>query len=236
MKYTTVLMDADGTLLDFLRSEREAVREALCEIGVDADDSMLSEYSRINDGLWKSLERGEIEKSVLVYRRFEIFFQQYGIDADAHDMAKRYMRTLSDKGYILDGAYELCQRLSEKHRLFIVTNGIRSIQSGRMEKSGLLPFFEDYFISDDIGFEKPSVRFFEYVEKHIRGFDKSRTVIVGDSLTSDIRGGVDFGIDTCWYSQQGRELPEVLMGKVSFVAVNHRQIYEFISQGEEDDT
>ena len=103
MKYEIILFDADGTLLDFKRSEREALREALLSIGISADDEMIATYSRINDGLWKMLERGEIEKSVLLVRRFEDFFAHYGLEGDAPDLAERYMKALSEKGYAVVG-------------------------------------------------------------------------------------------------------------------------------------
>lgn len=232
MKYDTILFDADGTLLDFLRSEKEAVYEALCEIGLEPDEEMLATYSRINDGLWKKLERREIEKKVLLYHRFELLFEQYGIDADARDMANRYMHTLSQKGYLLDGAEELCSKLLGKFRLYIVTNGVEFIQRGRYARCGIDRYFDGVFISDAIGAEKPSVEYFEYVAAHIPEFSKERTLIVGDSLTSDIRGGINYGIDTCWYDPAGKEAPEDMRDKITYIADSFDSVYSFIMQGE----
>ena len=129
MPYTTVLFDADGTLLDFSRSEDEAVRATMLFAGVQPDDEKVATYSRINDGLWKMLERGEIEKSVLLYRRFELFCEHYGYGGvDARAMAREYMEQLSQRGYLLDGARELLDALHGKVKMYIVTNGVEFIQ------------------------------------------------------------------------------------------------------------
>ena len=204
LKYETILFDADGTLLDFARSEREAVTDALRELGVTVSDAMVDAYSEINDSLWKRLERGEIVKSVLFYHRFELLFERFHIVGDAHDMAKRYMEKLAHKGYLMDGAEELCRRLSQSARLYIVTNGTEFIQRGRLADSGLLPYVQDVFISDVIGYQKPRAEYFTYVAEYISSFDPARTLIVGDSLTSDMAGGIAFGIDTCWYNPAGK--------------------------------
>ena len=205
MRYKTVLFDADGTLLDFLRSEREAVREALAMSGIDADDEMISVYSAINDSLWKKLERKEIERSVLLYHRFELFCERYGYVADAKKIAADYVKTLGAKGYMLDGAEEMLKKLHGKVKMYIVTNGVESVQHGRYAITGLSKYFDGIFISEAIGVNKPDVRYFEYVAQHIEDFDKATAIIVGDSLTSDIKGGVNFGIDTCWYAPNGEE-------------------------------
>lgn len=230
-RYDTILFDADGTLLDFLKSEKEALREALDSFGISADDQMIAEYSRINDGLWKALERKEIEKEVLKYRRFELFFEAYGIDCDAKLMAKAYMMALAQKGYPIEGAKELCDALLGKVRMYIVTNGVGFIQRERQKRSGLAPYFDGVFISEDLGFEKPDVRYFETVAASIDGFSKEKTLIVGDSLSSDIRGGIGFGIDTCWYNPRGIAAPEEM--KITYTVQSFDEIRKLILQGVE---
>ena len=205
MRYKTVLFDADGTLLDFHRSEREAVKEALAMSGIDADDEMISVYSEINDGLWKKLERGEIERSVLLYHRFELFCQRYEYVADAKRIANDYIHTLSERGYLLDGVEEMLKALYGKVRMYIVTNGVEYIQTRRYARSGIEKYFDGIFISETMGVAKPSPDYFAYVAEHIDGFDPKSTIVVGDSLTSDIKGGNNYGLDTCWCNPKGKE-------------------------------
>ena len=208
MRYTTVLFDADGTLLDFARSEDEAVRATMIFGGIEPDDEKVATYSRINDGLWKMLERGEIEKNVLLYRRFELFCEHYGYTSDARAMAREYMEQLSQRGYLLDGARELLEKLHGKVRMYIITNGVDFIQRRRYGHSGLAEFFDGLFISGELGFEKPDARYFECVEAKIENFSAKNTIVIGDSLTSDIKGGVEYGIDTCWLNPTGKEVPD----------------------------
>ena len=203
MRYETVLFDADQTLLDFHKSEYEAIREVLRLSGIAPDDENVKLYSEINSSLWKALERGEIEKDVLVYRRFELLLEQLGVEGDAKKMSEAYVTALSQKGYLLDGAKEMCECLYGRVKMYIVTNGLEKVQRGRYKICGIGKYFNGIFISGVIGAEKPSVKFFEHVAANIEGFDKSKTLIVGDSLTSDIKGGIDFGIDTCWYAPGG---------------------------------
>lgn len=233
MKYDTILFDADGTLLDFHRSEREALSESLQAYGITPTEEMIAEYSQINDSLWKLLERGEIEKPVLFYRRFEILFERYGFTDDSRGVAEEYMQRMCTKGYFLEGAEALCARLQGKVRLYIVTNGTGFIQRGRCAVSGLGQYFEDSFISDVIGVEKPHRAFFEYVAAHIPAFDPEKTLIVGDSLTSDMQGGVNFGIDTCWYNPDGKAVSPALAGKLTYVVDTYDGVYDVIcGQGE----
>ena len=233
MRYDTILFDADGTLLDFHRSEYEALSDALDQIGMPYDDEVIATYSRINDGLWKQLERGEIQKQELFYRRFEMFFDAYGFVWDSKDMAKRYMGALSTKGHLLEGAKELCEALYGKVKMYIVTNGVDFIQKGRFAVCGISHCFEERFISDNIGFEKPRVEYFEAVAKQIPDFSKKRTLIVGDSLSSDIQGGINYGIDTCWYNPCAKEIPEAMRGKITYVTKSFEQIRSLILEGVE---
>lgn len=203
MRYNTVLFDADQTLLDFHRSEYEAISETMLLHGVNPSDENVKLYSKINLSLWKALERGEIEKQVLVYRRFELLLESLCVEGDAKQMAQTYVESLSNKGYLLSGAKEMCEYLYGKVKMYIVTNGIESVQRSRYSICGIEQYFDEIFISGEVGYEKPSAKFFEYVAEHISGFDKKSTLIIGDSLTSDMKGGLDFGIDTCWYAPNG---------------------------------
>ena len=230
MRYTTVLFDADGTLLDFARSEDEAVRATMIFGGIEPDDEKVATYSRINDGLWKMLERGEIEKNVLLYRRFELFCEHYGYTSDARAMAREYMEQLSQRGYLLDGARELLEKLHGKVRMYIITNGVDFIQRRRYGHSGLAEFFDGLFISGELGFEKPDARYFECVEAKIENFSAKNTIVIGDSLTSDIKGANNYGLDACWYNPKGKALADGI--SANYIASDFDQVFNVIERGE----
>lgn len=207
MKYTTLLMDADNTLLDFTRSEHDAIAETLAHFGLPNDDATIAIYSEVNDAHWKMLERGEIEKKVLMWKRFEAFCARTGLEADPKALAADYLQTLSTKSYMIDGALEVCAALAQKCRMYVITNGDKRVQQGRFNPSPLAKYFEKCYISEEVGFEKPDVRYFEAVMEDIPGFDPATTLVVGDSLTSDIKGGINAGLDTCWYNPKGKAVP-----------------------------
>ena len=209
-KYEFLLLDADGTLFDFARCEREALCDALRAVGIEPNEEMIATYSRINDGYWKMLERGEIEKSELRVARFSAFCAHYGFGVDVPRLATGYTDTLSTKGYLLQGAVEICRKLAAHCKLYIVTNGIATVQRGRFEPSPLREFVQDLFISEEIGAEKPHPAYFDAVAASISGFERSRALVVGDSLSSDIRGGFLAGIDTCWFNPAQKSAPKDL--------------------------
>lgn len=232
MRYDTILFDADGTLFDFLRCEDSAIRATFADFEIEPSDALVLSYSQINDSLWKMLERGEIEKSVLLYIRFELFCEKHGFSRDAKAMAKKYMNELSEQAYFLDGAKELCASLFGKVRMYIVTNGVDFIQRKRYKKSGLGEYFDDLFISGEIGYEKPSVKYFDAVSEKIPDFSKKNTLIVGDSLTSDIRGGINYSLDTCWYNPSGKSAPADM--DITYIAKSFDDIYNFITDNGEN--
>ena len=208
VRYQTILFDADNTLLDFTRSEDAALRDALQGIGVHPDDRMVAAYSEINDAMWKKLERGETTKEALRTDRFREFCRVERIDTDVEALARSYTEHLSTKSFLVDGALETCRKLKPFCALYVVTNGIGFVQRGRFNPSPLAPLFCDAFISEEVGFEKPRREYFEAVAAKIPHFDPENTLIVGDSLSSDIAGGIAFGIDTCWYNAKGKPLPD----------------------------
>ena len=229
MRYTTLLMDADNTLLDFTRSEHDAIAQTLAHFGLPNDDATIAIYSEVNDAHWKMLERGEIEKKVLMWKRFEAFCARTGLEADPHALAADYLQTLSTKSYMIEGALEVCAALSKKCRMYIITNGDKRVQQGRFFPSPLAKYFDAVYISEEVGFEKPDVRYFEAVMADISDFDPARTLVVGDSLTSDIRGGINAGLDTCWYNPKGKALPEGV--PVTFVISDLAQLPALAEKG-----
>ncbi len=207
MKYTALLMDADETLLDFCRSEGFALSDTLAKHGITMTAEMQSAYHRINRLLWQQLERGEIVRERLKVQRFEELFETIGaVGMDAAAFNEQYMMTLGKRGFLLDGALELVKTLSQHYRICIITNGTASVQHTRLADSGLLPYVDGVFISQEIGADKPSPVFFDAVLSALGDPDKRELLVIGDSLTSDIRGGLLSGIDTCWYAPHG-EMP-----------------------------
>ena len=204
-RYKTVLFDADNTLFDFSLAEREAISRTMRDFGIVPSEEKIALYSRINDDMWKRLERGEIAKDTLRVARFADFLEAIGVLADAVRMADAYVENLSLQSYPLQGAVELVQALAKTHRLYIVTNGIASVQHRRFAASPFVPYFDGLFISEEIGFEKPHPAFFEEVARRVPNYDAKTTLVVGDSLSSDIAGGVSAGLDTCWYNPKGAE-------------------------------
>lgn len=206
-----ILFDLDDTIFDFKRSEAFAISQTMKKLGVTPSAFLISRYSEINDSMWKKLERGEMTRDEVLTLRFEKFFGEQGVTADFSAVRAFYEKTLGSSYFFLDGAEQMLDTLSKKYDLYIVSNGTASVQKGRLERSGVQKYFKGVFISQALGFNKPDVRFFEKACERIQDFKKEETVIIGDSLTSDIAGGKGFGIKTVWYSPHGKqsELPDI---------------------------
>lgn len=225
-KYSILLFDADATLMDFHRSEREAVRECLDFFGLPSGDDVIAVYSEINAGYWRMLERGEIEKEKLYAARWRSLMEHYGFDCNAQQISDKYIERLTLKSYMIDGALELCQKLHGKFRMYIVTNGQKDVQRGRLFPAPLFKYFDGCFISEDIGYEKPHIEYFNAVTKQIPDYDPEKTIIIGDSLTSDMKGGINAGIDTCWYNPSGKPVPHDM--PLTYVVGNFDEIAEIL--------
>lgn len=208
MRYDIVFLDADETLFDFSKAEGFALREAFAQRGIEASDQAVAEYDRINKGLWRAFERGETTQEKLKTERFRILFAGMGLDLDAEEFGYDYLELLSRGSFLFDGAEELCACLSGKHRLVLLTNGIARVQRPRFEASPILKYFEAVVISEEAGASKPDPAIFLHACA-LLGIpspgpaEKSRMIIVGDSPSSDIKGGIGFGIDTCWANLRG---------------------------------
>lgn len=200
----TILWDMDGTLLDFSSSERNALRAAFARFGLgECSDENVKLYSEINLRHWKRLERGEITKEQVKVMRFEEFFDRLGITVSPVDFWKVYENELPNTADYIDGAKQVVCDLSHSYDQYIVTNGTLSVQTKKLAKSGLGDIVNGAFISDEIGFEKPSPQFFDAVFNRVSNSKKDEILIVGDSLSSDMKGGVDAGIKTCWFNPDG---------------------------------
>ena len=197
-----ILWDVDGTLLDFKKAEYEAINKCFEVFGLGkCTDEMLGRYSRINKGYWDKLERGEVTKPEVLVGRFCDFFESEGFPTDiAADFNKEYQLRLGDTICFCDDGYELVKSLKKQVKQYAVTNGTKVAQDRKLKKSGLIDLFDDVFISEVVGVEKPGIGFFEKVWEVIGSYDKSEVMIVGDSLTSDMQGGNNAGIICCWYN------------------------------------
>ncbi len=226
VKYTTILFDADNTLFDFYRAEREALVDALRFMKVEPNEDMIGVYSGINDALWKKLERGEISKAALREERFHRFCAHYALTTDVPRLAVAYTDFLTQKRFLMDGALEACKTLSERCRLYIITNGISSVQRGRFEASPLSAYIQKLFISEEIGCEKPCREYFDAVASAIPCFDADKTLVVGDSLSSDIKGGILAGIDTCWMNPSEKPIPDGM--PITYVVRSPRDVIPLV--------
>ena len=193
-----LFLDLDDTILDFHKAERVAISKTIREFGVEPTEEILDLYHRINKWHWEQLELGNLTRAQVLVNRFGVLFEKLGREVDAPGCAKVYERNLSQGHWFLPGAEEAVDRLSRQYRLFLASNGTAVVQKGRMTSANLYRFFEQVFVSQEIGHNKPSREYFEACFARIPGFDREKAMIIGDSLTSDIRGGINAGIKTVW--------------------------------------
>ncbi len=198
MNYRILLLDLDDTILDFHKAEGIALQSALASCGISATPQVRACYSDINRAHWQRLERGELTREQVNVGRFAALFAVLSVEADAAACAARYAEELSKGHYFLPGAEEALADLAREHRLFLVSNGNLSVQRGRLKSANIARYFEKIFISQEIGADKPSEVFFSRCFAQIPDFCRESTMIVGDSLTSDMLGGNRAGIRTCW--------------------------------------
>ena len=201
MTYKFLLFDLDHTLLDFDAAEDVALTQLLKEEGVADIQSYKDYYVPMNKSLWKDLEEKKITKQELVNTRFSRLFAHFEIEKDGVYLAERYQFYLAQQGQVFYGAMELLDSLIDRgYELYAATNGITTIQTGRLAQSGLAPYFNQVFISEQLQTQKPDALFYKKIGQQIAGFSKEKTLMIGDSLTADIQGGNNAGIDTIWYN------------------------------------
>lgn len=193
-----LLLDLDDTILDFHKAERLAIAKTFRDFGVEPTEEVLHRYHLINRSCWERLETGEWTREQVLVNRFALLFGELEVAVDATACARAYEKNLSIGHYFLPGAQEAVEALSKKYRLFLVSNGTASVQKGRLTSANLYPYFEKVFVSQELGHNKPAREFFDKAFAQIPDFDPKKAIIVGDSLTSDILGGINAGIATCW--------------------------------------
>ena len=226
----TILWDVDGTLLDFLAAEREAIRTLLRRFDLgECSDEMLQKYSAINKSYWERLECGEMTKSQILVGRFHDFFEAEGLDTSlAPEFNEAYQISLGDTIVFRDNSLDIIKSLRGKVRQYVVSNGTIVAQTKKLRLSGLGELMDGIFLSEDVGAEKPNIEFFNKVFEVIAPIDKAETLIVGDSLSSDIRGGNNAGILCCWYNPSG--VPLTTDVHIDYEIRNLNEIYGILKQ------
>lgn len=200
-----VLFDLDETILDFSWAEARTLSACLRAYGVEMTGEMLARYRDINRRQWELLEEGKQTREQTLTRRFEQLFAEFGHEIDGAAACERYENGLAASGHrFMPGARELLEALHGRYALFIVSNGLTRVQEARIRSAGIAPYFEGIFLSEKLGVNKPDPAFFARSVELVPGFDRKRALLVGDSLTSDIRGARDAGIASCWFNARGR--------------------------------
>jgi len=195
-----LLIDLDNTILDYDAAARSALTSTYGEFGIPATDEYIDLYKTINRKYWEEFESGEIDIQTLKQKRFETFVASTGLEVNPDDLNNFYLDKLSEQAQIMSGARDFLDWARSRFRLAVVTNGFPEVQRPRILKAGLLGYFEELIISEEIGSSKPRAEFFQFLYNRIHPVAKNALMIIGDNLYSDIKGGLDFGIQTCWYN------------------------------------
>ena len=229
MTYKFLLFDLDHTLLDFDAAEDVALTQLLKEEGVADIQAYKDYYVPMNKSLWKDLELKKITKKELVNTRFSKLFSHFGIEKDGVYLAERYQFYLAQQGQVFSGAMELLDSLIDRgYELYAATNGITTIQTGRLEQSGIAPYFKEIFISEQLHTQKPDAAFYEKIGARIPNFDKNNALMIGDSLSADIQGGNNVGIDTIWYNPH--HLENKTLAKPTYEVDSYQALLELLDK------
>jgi 2-haloacid dehalogenase len=209
MAYTWLFFDADGTLFDFELAEKLALSSLLLDLGQPLSDEAHQTYQRINQELWLAFEEGKMTQAEIKTQRFERWLEFLNIQADIEKVSRDYLLYLSQQGPLLENALEIIQTLSRKYKMLLLTNGLKEVQRPRFNASVLKPYITEIIVSGEVGFAKPDPRIFEAAFKTVGNPNKNEVLMIGDSLSADIQGGIAYGLDTCWYDPMkvGSSLP-----------------------------
>jgi YjjG family noncanonical pyrimidine nucleotidase len=205
MKYEWILFDVDGTLFDYESAEAFALEATLKKYGHKASPEFIKMYGLINSKLFGQLELAQITVEELKTKRFKLLLNQFGFNIHEGEFSNQYIEYLSNASQLLPGAVETVKALHSKCNLILITNGISKVQRSRLHASELNAYLDDIVISEEVGFAKPSKKIFDIAFERMNQPSKEKTLIVGDSLGSDMAGGVNYGMDTCWYNPTGMQ-------------------------------
>lgn len=204
-----LFLDLDDTILDFKKAEYIAISRTISDFGVESTDAVCRRYHEINRWHWEQLEKGTMTRAEILVNRFKMLFDELGVPVNAEQAARTYEKNLSQGHWFLPGAEETVEYLSKHYRLFLASNGTASVQKGRMTSANLYRFFEQVFVSQEIGHNKPSRSYFAGCFARIPDFDPAKAIMVGDSLSSDIQGGINAGIRTVWVNPSHRDCGDI---------------------------
>ena len=208
--FRTIFIDLDDTILDFGAAEHAAISKTFRQVGLEPTPELLARYSAINLSQWEAYERGEITRDTVLVRRFELLFRELGSSLDAQSTEDIYRGYLGVGHYFIDGAVEILEYLAPKYDLYIASNGVAATQYSRLKSANISHFFKEIFISETTGSHKPEKAYFDFCFARIPDFDPEKALMIGDSLTSDICGGKNAGIRTCWFNPQHKpHRPEI---------------------------
>ena len=203
-KYTTLYFDLDNTLLDFSAAEHKAIRQLLSLHNLPITEEIISTYSAINQTWWERFEKGEIKKQEIFVGRFRDLIAHFGFEGDPTKMSEDYFEFLSQGSDMIDGADKVLKYVKEQgYTVCITTNGMSRTQYRRIDNCAIKQYFDYIFVSEDAGHQKPEKEYFEYAMANSPEKDKSKILVIGDSMSSDILGGINFGVDTCWLNPKG---------------------------------
>ncbi len=208
MKYKLIIIDLDNTLIDFDRLEEELLDYIFRKYDICSNKEKISIFKDINKKLWSEVEKGTKKRDDVVYLRFKYFLEKYDLKRDYHRMSDEYLDNMHHYIYLFDHVLPTLDYLKKHFKLVMMTNGVKRVQEMKLKKSGLNKYFDEIIISEDTGYNKPQVEIFKYMEGKIGKYPKSEILIVGDSLTSDIKGGKNYGIDTCFFNRKGLPINE----------------------------
>lgn len=206
-RYRWLLFDADGTLFDYDRAELSALTDCLAEIGIGMEPTYLAAYRQINREMWQAFERGETTPGALKVRRFELLLERIGTDHSAARFSERYLDRLGACSELIPGAEAVVRTLRARHKMAILTNGLKAVQRSRLERSSVRDCIDAVIISEEIGAAKPSRAFFDAALARIGNPPVAQTLMIGDNWSSDIQGAADYRMDRCWYNPGGHARP-----------------------------
>jgi 2-haloacid dehalogenase len=226
MSYSWLLFDADGTLFDFDLAEKLALSSILQDLGQPFSEDAYQRYQGINRELWLDFEQGRVTQAEIKTKRFERWLESLTIQANVETVSLSYLTYLSQQGPLLEHALELVQKLSKKYQLLIITNGLKEVQRPRFDASILRPYFRDIVVSGEVGHAKPAAGIFDAAFEIMGNPSRNEVLMIGDSLSADIAGGIRYGLDTCWYNPRSGQASEGLL--TTHTVHNLRQLLDIL--------